>query len=157
VGLLTGPGLDPVERRLAGVKAYFKQEGIPVVAELSAGQCNQTQAQNSTQDMLQAHPDINVIYALCSPPDLGAIQAVEQAKLKPGSDVHIAGYDGSPAEFEAIKNGSLLAAVFQAPFDQGKVAVETAVKAVRGETVPSFVMTSYVIVDASNVDKYLKK
>jgi ribose transport system substrate-binding protein len=151
VGLLTAPGIDPVERRANGVRGFFKKNNVEIVAELGTGQCNQARGQNATQDMLQAHPDINVIYALCSPPDLGAVQAVAQAKMKLGVDIHVAGYDGSPAEFAAIKAGTLYAVVFQAPFDQGKTAVEMAVKAVRGESIPRFVATPYVIVDASNV------
>jgi ABC-type sugar transport system substrate-binding protein len=156
VGILTAPGIDPVERRLKGVEAFFKQAGVDVVAKLSAGQCNQTQGQNVTLDMLQAHPQVDVIYSLCSPPDLGSIQAIEQLRLRAGIGIHVAGYDGSPQEFAAIKAGRLMMAVYQRPFDQGRIAVETAVKAARGESVPQFIPTSYVIVDSTNVDAYLK-
>jgi ABC-type sugar transport system substrate-binding protein len=151
VGLLIAPGIDPVERRANGVRAFFKANGVTIVAELGARQCNQTQGQNATQDMLQAHPEIDVIYALCSPPDLGAIQAIQRAKMNPGRDIHVVGYDGSPAEFAAIKAGTLTAVVSQGAFAQGRIAVETAVKAARGEKVPAVIATPYVIVDAGNV------
>lgn len=155
VALLTAPGIDPVERRTRAAESFFRQAGVDVVAELGIGQCSQTAGQNVTLDLLQAHPDVNVIYSLCSPPDLGAIQALEATGIEPHG-VYVAGYDGSAAQFAAIKAGRLMMAVCQMPFEQGKTAVEVAVRAARGESVPKVVPTAYAIVDAKNVDEYLK-
>jgi ribose transport system substrate-binding protein len=151
VGLLTAPGIPVVDARLKGAKDALKAAGVKVVSTLPAKDCAEVPALNSTQDLLQAHPDVNAIYAMCSPPDLGAITAIKQAGKAPGKDVHVYGYNGDPPQFVAIQKGTLDATVDQQPATQGKAAVEAAAKAARGEKLPKDVFTKVLIVDKSNV------
>lgn len=156
VGILTAPGIPIVEARLKGAKEAFAESGVEVVATLPAPDCERVPGLNSMQDMLQAHPDVDAVYATCSPPDLGAITAVEQAGLEPGKDVHVYGYNGDPPQFEAIQAGTLEATVDQQPAVQGEEAVKAAAAAARGKALPREVFTKAVIVDQTNVAEYAK-
>jgi simple sugar transport system substrate-binding protein len=50
---------------------------------------------------------INVLFAHNDDMALGAIQAIEEAGLKPGKDITIVSIDGVKAAFEAMEQGKL--------------------------------------------------
>ncbi len=56
---------------------------------------------NAAMDMLQAHPDISVIW-LSDEMALGAVQAAKQLGR---SDIIVVGLDGNPNAFESVKAG----------------------------------------------------
>ena len=51
--------------------------------------------------------DINVLFAHNDDMALGAIQAMEEAGIKPGQDIKIVSIDGVRGAFEAMKDGKL--------------------------------------------------
>lgn len=56
---------------------------------------------------LKKDKNIQVVYAHNDDMALGAIQAIEEAGLKPGSDIKIIGVDGVKGAFEAIAEGKM--------------------------------------------------
>ena len=56
-----------------------------------------------------------------------------------------------------MEKGNLDVTVFQDANGQGKGAVETAVKLIKGEKVESFVWIPFELVTADNYKEYLKK
>ncbi|WP_433714605.1 ABC transporter substrate-binding protein [Nocardia sp. CA-084685] len=59
------------------------------------------------QAFLAAHRDINVLYAHNDDMALGAIQAIEEAGLKPGKDIKIISIDGTRDAFQAMADGKI--------------------------------------------------
>ena len=51
--------------------------------------------------------DINLLFAHNDDMALGAIQAMEEAGIKPGVDIKIVSIDGVKGAFEAMKDGKL--------------------------------------------------
>ena len=86
------------------------------------------------QNMLQAHPDIDTLFACNDMMALGAIEAIRAAG-KSGA-VRVVGFDAVEDARKAMADGTMIASVAQFPDEMGRIAVENAVHAVRGEPVP---------------------
>jgi ABC-type sugar transport system substrate-binding protein len=84
---------------------------------------------------------------------IGAIQSLKQAKLL--SRTIVAGIDATPDGLAAMKAGELRATVFQNAPAQGKGAVDTALKLIKGESVPGFVWVPFELVTPANLASYL--
>src|SRR5246127_4078384 len=75
---------------------------------------------------------------------IGAIQALRQAHLL-GSTI-VAGIDATPDGLAELKAGALRVTVFQNAPAQGRGAIDTALRLVRREAVPSFVWVPFELV-----------
>lgn len=116
----------------------FKNEvltlpGVRIVAEQDAWLAEQ--AVKKVGDILTANPDVNIIWAANEGGTVGAVMAVKNAG-KAGK-VAVFGTDTGEqlADFLLADDGILQAVTGQQPFEIGALAVQTALKAVRGEQV----------------------
>jgi ribose transport system substrate-binding protein len=89
------------------------------------------------QNILQAHPDINVLATSGDQMMLGAEQAVIDAGLQ--DQIRLLGNGTGERGYEALKEGRFWADYADIPYTMGQIAGEIAIKAVRGEEVPRFV------------------
>ncbi|MEX0276951.1 MAG: ABC transporter substrate-binding protein [Ruegeria sp.] len=90
------------------------------------------------ETLLQAHPDVNVVYAHNDEMAIGAIQALELAGRKPGEDVTIVSIDGTRDALQAIIDGKMGVTVESSPFF-GPLACEVMKKYAAGEQIPEWV------------------
>ncbi|MFC5547572.1 ABC transporter substrate-binding protein [Massilia aerilata] len=79
--------------------------------------------------------NINVLFAHNDDMAIGAIQAIEEAGLKPGKDIVIVSIDGVRGAFEAMMQGKLNVTVECNPL-LGPTLVQTAQSVVAGKPVP---------------------
>jgi ribose transport system substrate-binding protein len=87
------------------------------------------------QNMLQAHPEIDALFACSDMMALGAIEAIAAAG-KTGK-IRVIGFDAVDDARKAIEGGTLLASVAQFPSEMGRLAVEDAVALIRGGRPPA--------------------
>ncbi|MFG2968376.1 substrate-binding domain-containing protein [Streptomyces sp. NPDC048288] len=127
-----------------GLKAY---PGIKVIAEQPAD-WDRTKGLDVMTNLLQAHPDVNGVFAENDEMALGAIKALGS---KAGSSVTVLGFDGTADGLAAVKNGSLYASVAQQPTLLGKIAVDNALKAIQGKSVESAVKVPVKVITKDNV------
>ncbi|WP_037604217.1 ABC transporter substrate-binding protein [Streptacidiphilus rugosus] len=111
VAILSGtPGNNVSTDRTNGfldeVKA--KYPNIQVVAS-QTGNFDQTDGQKVMEQLLQAHPDINAVYAENDEMALGAIQAIRSAGKTPGKDIKIVSIDGIQQAVQDVVAGQLVA------------------------------------------------
>jgi ribose transport system substrate-binding protein len=134
VGILEGiPGHETGDSRLRGYRdAVAKAPGITIVASQPAN-WERDQGFNVFQNMLQAHPEIDTLFACNDMMALGAAEAIRAAR-KTGS-IRIVGFDAVDDARKAIRDGSMVASVAQFPDEMGRIAVENAVHAIKGEPV----------------------
>lgn len=83
------------------------------------------------ENLLQAHPDVKAVFCQNDEMALGASEAIKAS----GKDVTIVGFDGNDDALKAVEEGSLSATVAQKPQEMGKLAIETALKYLKGEQV----------------------
>ncbi|MEV6593831.1 ABC transporter permease/substrate-binding protein [Streptomyces acidicola] len=130
-----------------GLKAY---PGIEVVAKQPAD-FDRTKGLDVMTNLLQAHPDVDGVFAENDEMALGAVKALGS---KAGKSVAVIGFDGTPDGLKAVKDGTLYASVAQQPTELGRIAVQNALKAAEGEKVEQTVKVPVKVVTAENVDEF---
>ncbi|MBV8413836.1 MAG: ABC transporter substrate-binding protein, partial [Verrucomicrobia bacterium] len=100
--------------------------------------------------------DINVLFAHNDDMALGAIQAMEEAGIKPGQDIKIVSIDGVRGAFEAMKDGKLNVTVECNPL-LGPQLFDLVEKVAKGESVPKRVVSQEGVYDQSQAAEELPK
>jgi ribose transport system substrate-binding protein len=150
VGILEGiPGHETGDSRMRGFRDAIKDaSGVTVVASQPAN-WERDQGFNVFQNMLQAHPDIDSVFACSDLMALGAVEAIRAAG-KTGT-IKVIGFDALDDAKKAIAAGTMAASVAQFPSEMGKAAVESAVKVIRGEALPADINVKLALVTKDNV------
>ena len=156
VAILEGfRGSSTAELRLLGMKDVFDANpGIEVVASLSAD-WDREKGMKVAEDLLQAHPDLDVFVASNDEMAMGALQAVKSAgKL---GQVAVVGDDAIPAALEALQKGELLATIDGNTDKVGYQAVQAAYEyLVNGTQPPEWLkVPSTVMFQEDVTDSYL--
>ena len=121
-------------------------EKLDVVASQTAN-FNRDEGLTVMENILQANPDVQCVFAHNDEMALGALEALA------GKDVIVAGFDATDDAIAAIKEGKMAATVAQKPDLMGATAVETAVKLINGESVEKNVPVEVKLVTSENVDE----
>jgi ribose transport system substrate-binding protein len=152
VGILEGiPGHETGDSRLRGFRdAVAKAPGITIVASQPAN-WERDQGFNVFQNMLQANPGIDTVFAASDLMALGAIEAIAASGHR--GKVRVVGFDALDDAKQAIAAGTMSASVAQFPYEMGKAAVESAVKLLAGETMPSDIMVKLEMVTKDTATK----
>jgi len=145
VGILEGiPGHETGDSRLRGFRdAVAKAPGITIVASQPAN-WERDQGFNVFQNMLQAHRDIDTVFAASDLMALGAIEAIAAAGRT--GKIRVVGFDALDDAKKAVEAGTMAATVAQFPYEMGKAAVESAVKILAGEKLPPDIMVKLEMV-----------
>jgi ribose transport system substrate-binding protein len=152
VGALEGqPGWHSTERIGGYLDALSQFQGMKVVASLPTA-WNVETGNSAMMDMLQAHPEINVVVAANDYEAIGAAAAAEALNRK---DVKIFGNDGDTTGMEQIFAGTWDGTVNTTPYVMGQVVLNVAVDCLNGKFPGGFVETPVTIVDSSNVANFL--
>jgi ribose transport system substrate-binding protein len=152
VAILEGiPGHETGDSRIRGFKDAVK--GAPDVTVVASQTANWEREQGFTvfQNMLQAHPDIDTVFACNDMMALGAIEAIRAAGRT--GRIRVLGFDAVDDARKALAAGTMEASVAQFPDDMGRIAVETAVKVLRGESVPPDVVVRIGLVTRENANR----
>lgn len=120
--------------------------GYPEVYVVAKQTANFNRAEGLTvfENILQAQPEIDAVFAHNDEMILGAIQAAEAAGR--ADDILFVGFDAVDDAVAAVKAGRLAATVAQIPSVIGNTGVEMAIKYLNGETVESFISVSLKLV-----------
>jgi inositol transport system substrate-binding protein len=155
VAFLLGPmGSDAEIGRTEGYYNVLKNyPDIKVVFEQTAN-WKTDEALTLVENWLQTGTEINAIVANNDGMALGALKAVEDAKLL--DKIKVYGLDATPDALAAVKDGKLAATISQSTTEQGKVAMDTCAKIVKGETVEKEIYVQFTLITAANVADYLK-
>ncbi|MFE0803523.1 substrate-binding domain-containing protein [Streptomyces sp. NPDC058812] len=141
-------GTSASRERGAGFAAGLKEyPGIKVVAKQPAD-FDRTKGLDVMTNLLQAHPDIDGVFAENDEMALGAIKALGS---KAGKSVQVVGFDGTPDGLKAVREGTLFASVAQQPKELGRIAVENALRAADGKKVEKMVKVPVKVVTKENV------
>jgi ribose transport system substrate-binding protein len=137
VAILEGiPGHETGDARLKGFKdALAAAPGIKIAASQPAN-WERDQGYNVFQNILQAHPQVNALFACNDLMALGAAEAIAAAGKT--AQILVVGFDAQPEARAAIGKGSMAATVAQFPSKMGSSAIEFAHRHLSGEVIPTF-------------------
>jgi simple sugar transport system substrate-binding protein len=99
---------------------------------------------------------INVLYAHNDDMALGAIQAIEEAGLKPGVDIRIVSIDGVRAAFEAMVAGTLNCTVECNPL-LGPQLFDAVEAIVAKKELPRWIVTKELVFRQSDAAEAIKE
>ncbi len=140
--------IDRADGFLQGVKV--DAPNAKLVARLP-GHAVRDKAMAVMEDILQAHPEVNVVFGINDDTALGALAAMEAAGKTKNKEL-IVGFDGTADGKAAIKRGSILQAdVAQDGNAFARAAVDAALKAIKGEKLPPQTLTDVKVLDATNL------
>lgn len=103
---------------------------LDVVAKQTAN-FNRSEGLTVMENILQSNPDVTAVFAHNDEMALGAQEAISAS----GKKIVVVGFDATDDAVAAVKAGSLAATVAQKPNEIGKIAMETAIAYLNGETV----------------------
>jgi len=136
VAILEGikSAVNAQQRRQGCEEALAQNPDVKLVASQTA---NWSLDEGNTvfTDLLQAHPDINGLFAANDMMALGALRAIRAAGR--AGQIVVAGYDNIETAQAALKSGEMAATVDQHPELIGAEGVRAAAKLLRGESVPA--------------------
>jgi len=102
------------------------------------------------EDLLQAHQEIDAVYAHNDEMALGAVRAIEAAGR---TGIEVFGFDATPDALDAIAVGSMVATIKQQPDLQMRMAVQAAWDITQGSTdLPSVVYIPMVLITAEDLN-----
>ncbi len=112
-----------------------------------------SQAVSAMQDLLQANPDVKVVYAHNDDMALGALQVLKENGR---ADVLVAGVDGLMEAVKAIAAGNqYVATAVNDPSREGALAAKTAIEIVKGTKVKSFINAGTALISKDNASEYI--
>lgn len=131
-------GSSPANDRKSGFDDQIATDDRFEIVASQTGDFARDMGRQVMETLLQAHPDVNVVYAHNDEMAIGAIQALELAGRKPGQDVTIVSIDGTRDALQAIIDGKMGVTVESSPFF-GPLACEVMKKYAAGEDIPGWV------------------
>ncbi len=154
IGILEAESQAPEqsEMRVRGFKnEVMKLPGVQIVAEQDAWLAEQ--AVKRVGDILTAHPDVDIVWGMNEGGTVGAVMAVKNAG-KAGKVVVFGTDTGEQlADFLLSEDNILQAVTGQQPYKIGAMAVEAALKVLKGEPVEKKVSLPGILLTRDKPDE----
>ena len=144
------PGTGTNDQRKEGFTTGLPDHPeLELVAEQSS-QSDYVLGLQVTENILTANAGLDAIFAANEPGVLGAVEALR----RPGYDgeIVVVGWDGSPAEVDALREGVINALVVQNPFQMGYQGVDAVIRKIRYGEATGSQDTGVTLVTGENVD-----
>ncbi len=141
------------KQRLDGLKEVVKDMKNVTILNSQPGYDRQ-KSMATVENILQANPDVDYIYATAENSVLGALAALESANNK---HTKIVGFDVTKEAAEGIRGDHILAMIQQQPSKIGEESIKAALEAINGKKLDKNISVPVILVDKGNVDEYFKK
>lgn len=149
------PGAAPAIDRKKGFEEGIKAHPEMKIVASQSGDFRRSGGKEVTEALLKG-PGANAtaVYAHNDDMALGAIQALEEAGKKPGTDFIVVSIDGVKGAFEAMVAGKLNCTVECNPL-LGPMAFDAVEKAVKGENLPKRTVVEDKVYDQSTAKEVI--
>ncbi len=144
------PGAASTEAREKGFEdeIHAKFPGIHIL-DKRFGYADVAKSLTVAENMLNAHPDVDGIFASNESSAIGAAQALRSRQ----GHIKLVGFDWSPSLLDDLNSGVVDSLVVQDPFRMGYDSVNAAVDKLQGKTVAHRVDLAPKLIDRSNVNE----
>lgn len=125
------PGASATRDRGKGFhEAVDGKDGVEVVASQTA-EFDRQKGLNVMENIIQATPEFDALFAHNDEMALGAIKALKSAN----KNIIIVGFDGTDDAVKAVNDGEMTATIAQQPDLMGSLSIEKAAGVIKGEKV----------------------
>jgi ABC-type sugar transport system substrate-binding protein len=146
------PGADPANDRKKGFEEILKDNPGMMIIKSQTGDFTRAGGKQVMEAFLKSPEgaQITAVFAHNDDMALGAIQAIEEAGKKPGTDIKIVSIDGVKGAFEAMAAGKLNCSVECNPL-LGPQLFDACEKVAKGETLPKRITSEESVYDQTQV------
>ena len=151
-------GTTPEVQRFEGCKmAIDENPGVELVAQQWSQQWSPDEGFQIAQNMLQANPDIRIIFGQADGLAMGAAKAVEVAGL--ADQVIVGGYDGDGAALESLVacDTPFIVTATQSTQAMGVLAVNSAIAVANDASVPARQIPNAVLTTCDDAAQFVEK
>jgi len=142
--------------REAALKKAMLNKSIDLKQVFYTNKWERVPSAERTEVALKRYPKIQGVWSANGSLALGVVDAVEKAKLTPGKDIFVTGYDIPAEVLENIKNGKILASA-GGHFIEGAWAMVLIHDYFNGIKIDTKMQTPMAVITKDNADLYLKK
>lgn len=153
------PGTDQQYVRVEGFEQEL-EENYPDIEFLGAefSLNDVTKSAGFVTSRLASDPDLAGVFVANDVNAIGVVTGLEEAGAV--GDVKVVAYDAADTEIAALQEGSVQALIAQDPYEEGRLGVELALKALEGEEVERTVSIPLIVLtldDEAALDEYLSR
>jgi ABC-type sugar transport system substrate-binding protein len=124
------------------------------VIDKQSGKWSQQQSLEVARDMVTKWGDeLDMIYAQDDTMAAGVADGLEQSGLAPG-DVILVGIGGNVDGFRLMEEGWMQGTIYQSPFTDGELAVDTALRIIAGEDIEDRIPIDTPVITPDNMSEY---
>lgn len=139
-----------IDRRDGFVNRMAEAHPNIEIVDIQYGAGDQLKSTDLAKAIIQAHPDLKGFFGANEGSIIGVLNGVKELGME--GKITVIGYDAGKQQMDAIRAGTQAGAITQNPVGIGYKCVESAVKAINGETLDKVTDTGYFWYDASNID-----
>ena len=139
-----------IDRRDGFVNRMKEAHPNVEIVDIQYGAGDQLKSTDLAKAIIQAHPDLKGFFGANEGSIIGVLNAVKELGME--GKITVIGYDAGKQQMDAIRSGVEAGAITQNPVGIGYKCVESAVKAINGETLDKVTDTGYFWYDATNID-----
>jgi fructose transport system substrate-binding protein len=151
IALLEGtPGGEVNTDRMNGFLQGFGDPGRKLVVADEITNGDQGKGQTAMENVLAAHPDVNLVWTVNEPAALGAATAIKARGLT--GKIKIVSMDGGCRGVKGVQDGLIDSDVMQFPKKMGQMAVDLGVDVAAGKAVPKRVDTGEVLITKTSTE-----
>lgn len=148
-------GVTPEVNRTKGcMQAIDEHEGVTLVGQQWSERWSQDEGFAIAQNLLQANPDVNIIFGQADGLAMGAAKAA--AASGSSQEIFVGGYDGDTGALLALRDGVFDVTATQSTRTMGRLAVDSAIKIAAGESVPAEQIIDAVLTTQENVAGFIE-
>jgi fructose transport system substrate-binding protein len=151
IALLEGtPGGEVNSDRMNGFLQGFGDPGRKLVVADEITNGDQGKGQTAMENVLNAHPDVNLVWTVNEPAALGAATAIKARGLT--GKIKVVSMDGGCRGVKGVQDGLIDSDVMQFPKKMAITAVDLAVDVAAGKTVPKRVDTGELLITKTSTE-----
>jgi ribose transport system substrate-binding protein len=145
------PAAITAQMRKKGFERAMKEFPNMELLVSQPGQYRRLPAQQVFENLMQRFPQIDAVVSANDDMAVGIVEALHAAGR--GGKTKVIGIDGIPDAMQAIADGKMFATADFSGHDQSYLAVEAAVRHLRGQQVPKEIYLPVFIINQQNVGK----
>jgi ribose transport system substrate-binding protein len=139
-----------IDRRDGFVNRMAEAHPNVEIVDIQYGAGDQLKSTDLAKAIIQSNPDLKGFFGANEGSIIGVLNAVKELGME--GQITVIGYDAGKQQMDAIRSGVEAGAITQNPVGIGYKCVESAVKAINGETLDPITDTGFFWYDASNID-----
>jgi ribose transport system substrate-binding protein len=139
-----------IDRRDGFVNRMTEAHPNVKIVDIQYGAGDQLKSTDLAKAIIQANPNLKGFFGANEGSIIGVLNAVKELGME--GKIVVIGYDAGKQQMDAVRSGVEAGAITQNPVGIGYKCVESAVKAINGETLDKVTDTGFFWYDATNID-----